>query len=171
MPTATVVINAGVTKWRVPTDWDPNNNTIELIGPGGFAAVGGSTPQAIGGGGGGGYVKKANVNLTPGATYSVNLNSNTWIRTDSPSNTTEPTTGSEGLFASGGENTSTSTGGLGGTNNFGGDVNFNGGTGGAGGSGTNASPSGAGTGGPGWQFTLDNYYYGAGGGGCGGRRN
>lgn len=54
--TATVfLVNPANTRWQVPSDWNPDDNTIEVIG-GGAA-----------GGGGGAYSKVVNVTLTRGS--------------------------------------------------------------------------------------------------------
>jgi|GEM_PF-3785517 len=55
----------GAQTWSVPSDWNDNNNTIEVIGGGGG---GGNAPSnaGAGGGGGGAYTKVTNVNLPEG---------------------------------------------------------------------------------------------------------
>jgi hypothetical protein len=54
--------------WKVPSDWNSGDNTIEAIGNGSDAGG-----NVRGGGGGGAYSKSVNVALTPGSTvaYSV----------------------------------------------------------------------------------------------------
>ena len=61
---AQIIITSGTT-YAVPIDWNPNGNTVEVIGGGGagFTAAGG----------GGAYSKKNNVALTPGATVSIQI--------------------------------------------------------------------------------------------------
>lgn len=60
------------TTWKVPTDWNNSNNSIEVIGGGGssWSAAQGA---GIGGGGGGAYSKSVNQTLTPGGTVTYAL--------------------------------------------------------------------------------------------------
>jgi hypothetical protein len=56
--------------WTVPSDFDPDNNSIGCIGGGGAGAGSGCNVQDFGaaGGGGGAYAQANNVPLTPGQT-------------------------------------------------------------------------------------------------------
>ncbi len=74
----TVVLTSG-TSWVVPSDWNPNDNSIEVIGAGGGGGPGGSGFNGyLGNGGvggaGGGYAN-ASLSLTPGATLSYRIGS------------------------------------------------------------------------------------------------
>ena len=55
------------TTWTVPGDWNPINNTIEVIGGGGGAHNITTQFEGSGGGGGGAYSKISNLSLTPGS--------------------------------------------------------------------------------------------------------
>ena len=61
----------GARTWRVPEDWNPSNNKIEVIGGGGRSG----TPSINfrRGGGGGAYSKIENVNLTPGTVLNLSI--------------------------------------------------------------------------------------------------
>ena len=67
--TTTIFLTSG-TSWTVPTNWNPMNNTVECIGPGGNGAVALST-QGGTGGGGGAYAKVSNLSLTGTISYVV----------------------------------------------------------------------------------------------------
>jgi hypothetical protein len=72
-PTVVYLTTTGAGSWTVPSDWNPSNNKIEVIGGGG----GGSTTSGVdgAGGGGGAYAKSVNLNLTPGASVSYSIGS------------------------------------------------------------------------------------------------
>lgn len=70
--TQKVIFLTSGTSWTVPSDWNDNNNSIEVIGGGG----GGLTQTASnygGGGGGGGYSKIENASLSRGATITIQI--------------------------------------------------------------------------------------------------
>lgn len=74
---ATQIFITSGTTWTVPADWNSQDNTIEIIGAGGFGL-----PDCLGGvgsvgGGGGGYSKITNLAETPGSSVSVNFTANT----------------------------------------------------------------------------------------------
>lgn len=70
--TQVIFLTSGST-WTVPADWNPSNNSIEVIGGGGNGAAGLINFTSGYGGGGGAYSAISNVTLTPGAAvaYSV----------------------------------------------------------------------------------------------------
>jgi hypothetical protein len=69
----TVIFLTSGTSWIVPADWNSTNNTVEVVGGGGGAALAISNVQYGAGGGGGAYSKISNLALTPGGnvTYQV----------------------------------------------------------------------------------------------------
>jgi hypothetical protein len=70
--TNVIYLTSGTT-WTVPADWNPANNSIEVIGGGGGGANGIGNTNAGSGGGGGGYSKINNLALTPGANVTVQV--------------------------------------------------------------------------------------------------
>ncbi len=63
----------GANCWKVPSNWNSANNTIEVIGGGGAGGLnttGLLSPMNATGGGGGGYSKVSNLSLAPGASIS-----------------------------------------------------------------------------------------------------
>jgi hypothetical protein len=147
--------------WTVPNDWNPLNNSIQLLGGGGGGA-GGSFTTATGGktsgggGGGGGFSVANNVSLTPGSTVAYVIGQG------------GVNGGAIGASSAGGDGGNTifgsysAGGGKAGTSNY-----LNGGYGGVGGTGTKFR-GGAG----GYDFsTNDDSRRGAGGGGAGGYLN
>lgn len=172
-----LVFTGGEQNWAVPSDWNNDYNTVEMIGSGANGATNPFTITPLGGNGGAGgaYTKFQNVNLTIGASYTINAgftgagdDENSWMRTDSPNNPTPPTTVLEGIRANAGSFTTGGTG-LGGT------LSYSGGNGGVGsttlstygGGGGSGNRVGAGTnGGNGDTATAGNE--GGGGGGAAG---
>src|SRR6266852_7860039 len=61
------------TSWKVPSDWNPKNNTIECIGAGGNGHGGDRAFTGGGGGGGGAYAKISNLSLTRGSSVSLKI--------------------------------------------------------------------------------------------------
>src|SRR3989344_4299371 len=60
---------SATTSYTVPSDWNVDNNSIEVIGGGGGGGEGspsGGGAGPAGGGGGGAYAKITNLSLTPG---------------------------------------------------------------------------------------------------------
>jgi hypothetical protein len=161
------------TSWQVPSDWNPLDNSIEVIGAGGKGANAVSAASPGAGGGGGEYRKAINISLTPDSTVAINIPSGgagssvdgAWVKNN---------IGTKVVEAKNGGNASGITAGAGGTGGSGGSGNFNGGSGGnttdagntsgaGGGGGGSAGPSGAGMNGGTAQGTT-----GRGGGGGGG---
>jgi len=62
----------GAGNWIVPDNWNPNDNSIEVIGGGGAGAAAGATNYA-GSGSGGAYSKIVNQTLTPGDSIPYNV--------------------------------------------------------------------------------------------------
>lgn len=150
------------TSWTVPSDWNSNNNSIEVIGGGGGGATAGGTTSGYGGGGGGAYSKESNITLTPGAsvTYAVGSggsagsNGGDTYFCNSSSNCASIGGSAVVVGAKGGSGTTNTTGGTGGsaasgvgTTKYSGGNGGNGGAWGGGGGGGAAGPSGAGAGG------------------------
>lgn len=131
-----VLATSGTGQWVVPDNWDPNNNSIEVIGGGG----GGSKDQNSGGGGGGGaYAKVINVALTPGSTITYQVGAgadeqqsggDTWFNRTSGSATT-CNASTMLVCAKGGTGTNNQAGGAGGQASASvGQVKYSGGNGG-----------------------------------------
>ncbi|MDO8561600.1 MAG: hypothetical protein Q7S05_02115 [bacterium] len=88
----TFLTDTSLAAWTVPPDWDPLNNTIEIIGAGGDGAAGTVGEASIGGSGGGGggggaYAKISNANLTPGSIVNIHIaeggsEEDTWLADD-----------------------------------------------------------------------------------------
>ena len=151
--TLTIVLTSGTT-WEVPANWNPDNNTIHLIGGGGGGGRGtnggnGNNQGRGGGGGGGGGGYRVITNFDPGSaetiTYAIG---------------TGGTAGTAGAGGAGGT-TSWNSGAFTATGGGGGQTNASGGAGGSGGTGTR-------TGGAGNSAGNGSGNNGGGGGGGGG---
>ena len=150
---ATIVIflTSGTT-WTVPSNWNPNNNTIEVIGAGAGGGGGGSSRS--GGGAGGGYSKISNLSLSPGTiTYQIGIGgTENATGTDTLFNGSGTTCATNGgsVCAKGGGSSFGNTGGIGGAAASGiGDVKKSGGNGGNGsGVSSGGGGGGGGSGGP-----------------------
>lgn len=160
--TTIFLTDTALTVWTVPSDWNNNANTIEVIGGGGGGGDGQNSGP--GGGGGGGYSKISNLTLTPGNSITIGIGAggsrataasgngvdggNTWFNAADFASCTSATvcTKAEGGKGSlGGANTA---GGLGGDSANGiGTTKTSGGTGGLGCAG-DGSGGGGGAGGP-----------------------
>ncbi len=155
---STNFITAG-TSWTVPTDWNSNNNFIEVIGGGGGGDAGTAAKGPGGGGGGGGaYSKATNVTLSAGASVTVAVGAAGGAATaggdtyvcNSTSNCTSITGTAVVVGAKGGGGASGATLGTGGLATGGkGGTTVNGGDGGSGATPTSANSGGGGGGGGG----------------------
>ena len=163
--TVTIVLTEGDT-WEVPPDWNPDNNTIHLIGGGGGGAggidgAGSGNPNTRGrpgggAGGGGGYTEVTN--FDPGASETVDYTIGTGGAGGSAGNV-----GSTGGVTN--WDGTTFTAGAGGGGSLGvDDGNGAGGAGGAGGTGTRSG----GAGGDGGDANNSDGGAGGGGGGAAG---
>ncbi len=164
---ATVVYLTSGSSWTVPSDWNDEANTIEVIGGGGAGAQTLNT-----GGGGGAYSKEVNVHLTRGSsvnyavgaggastgasggdTYFCNSSSNcasingSAVKAGAKGGTGGAVSGGAGGLASAGYGSTKFNGGTGA--NDGGSGGGGGGAGGPSGAGGNGSSSTGGTGGNG----------------------
>lgn len=160
--------------WTVPSDWNSNENTVEVISHGAFGSSGAGAPVAGtasggGGGGGGAYAKKSNITLTPGGSATFRLRaSGVAGATDADAswfNGTSLANSSAGVRGAGGQTAGSVTNGKGDVLRAGG-AGGNGGSGpvaGGGGGGGAAGPSAAGN--PGSNGTGS---FGAGGSANGG---
>jgi len=171
---ATVIILTSGTSWTVPSDFNPNNNTIEAIGAGGGGGQGAFGTNQAGGGAGGGAEYRKFTNFDPqGATFipyqigSAGIGDTTGTGGGSGGATIFNTTtlksagglgggagsgvtqGNGGQPAFGGSGGIRIGGGAGGSGNPGGGGNGAGGGGGGGAGG----PNGAGVNGTGWSGT------------------
>ena len=72
--TKTIFLTSG-TSWVVPGDFNPNSNTVEVIGGGGGGGTGSGSAVAPSGGGGGAYSAISNSALTPGASITYQIGS------------------------------------------------------------------------------------------------
>ncbi|HET9721561.1 MAG TPA: hypothetical protein VFP32_00840, partial [Candidatus Saccharimonadales bacterium] len=68
----TVIFLTSGSSWSVPSDWNPYNNSIEVVGGGGGGADGAANQGGSGAGAGGGAYSKA-VNVTMPASSSVTI--------------------------------------------------------------------------------------------------
>ena len=176
----TVFLTSGST-WTVPSDWNPSNNTIEVIGGGGGGSTAVVNQYPGRGGGGGAYAKVTNLTLTGGSSVSYHVGSggvggpvassggDTWFNGSScagASTCAKGGGGASGTVGSGGSATNSVgsvkfAGGTGGYNSNGDAAGGGGGAGGPQGAGANAGNGGAGQYGGG----------GGGGNGAGGQGN
>jgi hypothetical protein len=173
------ITNPATTSWTVPSDFNPSNNALYLIGAGGGGAgsLNATTHWNGGGGGGGGYTGATNIAISGSVTVAAGIGGNGGAV---GSNGTAGTTTTFGSYSAGGGGAGTTgtagstAGGAGGTG-----TTYNGGrgggvsngsstqgNGGAGGGGA-AGPNGAGGAG-GYNTSPGSSNAGAGGGGNGG---
>lgn len=133
--TQRVVVLTSGTSWSVPSDFNPLNNKVELLGGGGNGAAGSANTRSGGGGGGGGYRFQNNFDPGGAATVSYVIGAagaaTTW--------------NAGAVSASGGSAGSGASGGAGGGGS-GGTGGATGGGGGAGSTGTGARGGGGGGG-------------------------
>lgn len=170
--TIRIFLTSGTT-WTVPVDWNSQDNTIEVIGSGGFGFDCGGVGSV--GGGGGGYSKIGNFSAAPGASIAINFTLN-----DSTGTGAHVWFGSSGtVFAAGGHDgvgslvcTGGAVKGQGGQASDGvGTTKFSGGDGGSGSGGGSGTGSGGGAAGPhgaGGTTSVDSGIGGAGDAGFGG---
>jgi hypothetical protein len=184
---ATTIFLTSGTTWTVPSDFNPLDNSVEVIGGGGGGANGTSGSKGNSGGGGGGYSRSTNIALTPGTsvTYAVGA---------AGTHGGSPTAGGDTYFcnstsncasisgtavvvgAKGGGAGTTSAGGAGGAASSGvGSVTYSGGAGGSASAAQNGGSGGGGAAGPrgaggngGAQPGSSNPIAGSGGGGASG---
>jgi hypothetical protein len=150
-----IITSTTSSTWTVPTDWNSNSNTIEVIGGGGNGV--GTSGSTGAGGAGGGYSKISNLTLTPDGSVNIRVGptaSSTWFNGTTCAGSSVCANG--GGSASGATaGTATTTGAVGTVQYKGGDGLSGGGGGGAassngaggdgtGGSGGNGGPSGSG---------------------------
>src|SRR3989344_3675218 len=103
----------GANCWRVPTNWNSSNNSIEVIGAGGRGNHNGDT--GAGGSGGGAYAKISNLSLTPGASVSYSIGAGTsGTATDNDTWFNGATFAASSVGARGGAGNSGNSGGAGG---------------------------------------------------------
>ncbi|HEX5448353.1 MAG TPA: hypothetical protein VFW90_04115 [Candidatus Saccharimonadales bacterium] len=146
----TVVFLTTGTTWQVPNDWNPYNNSIEVIGGGGGGANGASNQGGSGAGGAGGaYSKAVNVAMPAGNTVTVKVGvagtagggagGDTFV-CNTNSGCSAITSGGVVAGAKGGTGGSAQTGGTGGQATGGvGSTKNNGGAGAGGGNGSGSS--------------------------------
>ena len=142
-----VVYLTSGTSWTVPSDWNSETNSVEVIGGGGAGGSDANRGAAGGGAGGGAYAKITNTAIFfPGSSYTIQVGAggtpggpgggnaggagtDTWISTTGSA----PAATSQGVLAKGGGGGSMNTAGSGGSAGSSiGTVTFSGGTGGAG---------------------------------------
>ena len=144
------ILTAG-TSWSVPSDWNDNDNTIEVFGGGG-----GGRGAVAGGGGGGAYSRINNLDLTPSASIAYAIGAAGAAGTSGVNGGNGGDTYFNGasfaaasVGAKGGLGSTGSSGALGGQSSAGiGNVKFSGGNGAATSSGGTASGGGGGAAGP-----------------------
>jgi len=118
MATIQIFLTSG-SSWAVPSDWNPANNTIEVIGASG--ASGGGNGGSGGGAGAGAYSKVSNIYLSGNVSYSVGTGGtptatlggdggNTWFNGTSLSSASVSAEGGKG--GAGGPSGASGTGGL-----------------------------------------------------------
>ena len=175
---AYLITNTGLTSWTLPSNWNPNNNQIYLIGGGGGGGggVGVGTPLRHngGGGGGGGYTLVSNYSGTAGSSVAITIGSGGSGGLSGPGSAGGSTTWASGAYVAGGGGGGSYSSGSGGS---GGTGTYTGGTGGAVGSSISASYAAAGAGGGGaagprgnggnGSYNVNNNTATAGGGGGG----
>ena len=74
-PIVIYITDTASTSWTVPSNWNPNSNTIEVIGGGGGGVNGLSGNPSAGGGGGasGAYAIKNDLSLTPDSSVTIKI--------------------------------------------------------------------------------------------------
>jgi hypothetical protein len=178
--TTKVYLTTG-TSWPVPSDWNSNANTIEVIGAGGGGAQGWGNARGGNGGAGGAYSKINNLSLTPGntVTYVIGAGGNAGVSTSGGAGGDTyfngANCGASSVCAKGGNGgtkSSSSLSAAGGSAASGvGATKFSGGSGGGaasyggGGGGGAAGPLGSGGGGQGGSTSYGAGFGGGGGGG------